>query len=149
MKRAKQCSTIACTAGLMAALVLTPAGCGGGDGPEMGRVTGTISLDGQPLTKGVVNFQPVASGNPANGTIGPDGTYSLTTFEPGDGAQVGNYLVTVSVRDEKKVQNFIPKTPPPPPKSYIPVKYESPKTSELSTQVKPGLNPISFDLKSK
>src|SRR5690606_23808547 len=44
--------------GLAAMLLL--AGCGGADGPELASVSGTVTLNGQPLPHAVVQFQPTS-----------------------------------------------------------------------------------------
>lgn len=134
-----------------AAVVLAgmAAGCGGTDGPELARVTGTVSYQGTPLTKGTISFQPTdPNGNPAVGTIESDGTYSLQTTEPGDGARLGSYNVAIrSVEGEPEVPlDYIPKKKPPAPKSLIPEKYANPMVSGLTATVESGSNTINFDL---
>ena len=60
------------------ALALGLSGCAGGLYP----VRGTVTLDdGTPLTKGLVVFERVGGGTPitARGSVGPDGTYELST----------------------------------------------------------------------
>jgi hypothetical protein len=64
-------------------------------GPATAKVSGTVTLDGKPLAFGSVMFQGVAGGQPAAGNIQPDGTFELTTFNPGDGALVGSHRVRV------------------------------------------------------
>jgi hypothetical protein len=83
-------------------LTMTLAGCGGG-GPTYVPVTGTVKYsDGTVPTGDIasITFQP-ASAAPdtkgASGTIKPDGTFSLTTVTPGDGARPGEYIVQVNV----------------------------------------------------
>lgn len=79
------------------ALVALP-GCGGSGTadthPVNGKVTGP---DGSPLSGGMVSFDGVgAKGHKATGEIGPDGSYTLSTLEPGDGAPEGEYNITVA-----------------------------------------------------
>src|SRR4051794_39512672 len=83
--------------GLGLALVfgLFATGCGSG-GPAMGRVSGTVKVDGQPLTKGTVTFVSTDGQRPnATGAIDSNGNYTLQTTEPGDGAVVGSYKVAI------------------------------------------------------
>ena len=76
------------TAGLLALL----AGCGGG--PEIVPVSGKVTIDGQPLTKGVI--QVIAEGyRPAMGDIQADGSFTLTTDKPNDGCVRGNHKVAI------------------------------------------------------
>ena len=69
------------------------AGCGSGQ-PETAPVEGTVRLSGEPVTSGRVTFYP-EQGRPATGHIGADGTYTLTTFDEGDGALLGKHRVTI------------------------------------------------------
>lgn len=78
------------TIGVMVAALL---GCGP-SGPELGRVTGRVMMEGQPVTAGSVSFWP-GDGRPARGSIAEDGTYELTTFKRNDGALVGEHRVTI------------------------------------------------------
>jgi hypothetical protein len=85
--------------GLLFAVLLT--GCGAG--PEYVPVTGTVKFADGTVPKGdapAITFQPVATGpkvKGASGTIAEDGTFTLQTLNPGDGAQPGDYKVTVHV----------------------------------------------------
>ena len=86
---------------LLLALVFT--GCGRGD-PHV-PVTGTVKFSDGSVPKGDVasiTFQP-ASGGPgtkgASSLIAEDGSFSLRTLKPGDGALPGDYQVTVHVVD--------------------------------------------------
>jgi hypothetical protein len=68
---------------------------------ELAEVTGKVSIDGQPFSEGKVMFAPVAksgeinAGRPAFGKLTPDGTFTLGTYGPGDGAVIGEHWVTV------------------------------------------------------
>jgi hypothetical protein len=122
-----------------------PQGCNK-TGPEMARVTGRVTYDGKPVPKGTISFQAVTpGGRNATGMIEPDGSYTLQTEQPGDGAQLGDYHVGISARDDV-VLDYTPPTPIPP-KWLVPEKYENPKTSDLKATVKSGRNDIPFDLK--
>jgi hypothetical protein len=148
------------SAGLMASLVVFAAlGCGSGD--ELARrypVSGTVTYNGKPVPKGSINFLPNdPNGRAAGGDI-VEGTYSLTTQDPGDGAIPGQYKVTVTATDvdvSKEVsqakqkgmiisQDQIAKAKR---TNLIPSKYSIAETSGLTAQVKEGANPIDFDLK--
>jgi hypothetical protein len=80
--------------GIWIGLALAAAGCGDGR-PERVPVSGIVLIDGKPATTGHIQFVP--RGNPwARGTIGPDGRFTLTTFEEGDGCVLGDHRVAVS-----------------------------------------------------
>jgi hypothetical protein len=78
------------------------AGCGR-SGPTYVAVTGTVKYSDGTVPKGdmaSITFQPTSVGTDskgASGSINPDGTFSLTTINPGDGARPGDYVVNVNV----------------------------------------------------
>ncbi|MCH5373930.1 MAG: carboxypeptidase-like regulatory domain-containing protein, partial [Planctomycetes bacterium] len=61
----------------------------------MAKVTGIVTLDGEPLEGAKVIFQP-KKGQPAAGITDGKGRYSLTTLENHDGAVPGQYRVIIS-----------------------------------------------------
>jgi hypothetical protein len=69
--------------------------CGCDRGPVVAKVSGRVTFAGKPVTRGQIMFQSDL-GRPAIGEIGPDGGYSLTTYDAGDGAIVGNHVVTIT-----------------------------------------------------
>src|SRR5262249_28384104 len=71
---------------------LLGSGCGGD--PPVGRVTGKVTYAGKVVTQGKMVFYPEA-GRAAIGEIATDGTYTLTTFRPDDGALVGKHRVSI------------------------------------------------------
>jgi hypothetical protein len=75
------------------ALLLLLCGCGEGR-PTRVPVSGVVLLDGQPLTRGHVRFVP-PNDRASSGDIGPDGRFTLSCFEIGDGAVVGQHQVAV------------------------------------------------------
>ena len=81
--------------GLMAGLLV---GCGPAK-PELFPVSGTVKLNGKPLTTGSVQF--IGQGlRPASGQINADGTFKLAT-DGQDGCAAGVHKVLV--RDRKSV----------------------------------------------
>ena len=130
----------------MAALVLlTLVGCGR-SGPEMASVSGRVTFEGKPVPKGTIAFKPVApNGRTATGAIGPDGSYTLQTEEADDGAQLGEYVVTISAHDEPLL-DYTPAQPVKP-KLLVPAQYEDPEKSGLKKTVVRGSNVFNFDLK--
>ena len=52
-------------------------GCGGGRGPQLGSVTGTITLNGEPLPGVSVTFIPEDQGSPSYGGTDLNGVYRL------------------------------------------------------------------------
>jgi hypothetical protein len=122
-------------------------GCGA-SGPTMGRVSGTVKVDGQPLTKGTVTFIATDGQRPnATGTISSSGTYTLQTTEPGDGAVVGSYKVAISDVDSSTLNTALPGMPPPVSKSAISKVYLDANSSGLTANVEAGSNTKDFELK--
>jgi hypothetical protein len=136
----------------VAVAIVTVSGCSGSNLPPVGQVGGVVTLDGQPLTKGHVQFMPDSSkgtkGRMAVGLIGADGRFKLTAFKPGDGALVGFHKVVIIC--EEDMPAFDPKVAPPPPKSLIPVRYTDANTSGFTAEVKSaGKNDFTFALESR
>jgi hypothetical protein len=75
---------------LLAGTVCLVAGCG-----QPGKVSGVVTLDGAPLSTGVITFNPAVSGPSAYGAIGADGRYELRTGATA-GLAAGEYVVTVA-----------------------------------------------------
>ncbi len=132
-------------------------GCGGtAERPPMGRVHGKVTYDGKLVDKGRVTFSPTSGegdsgGTSAMGPIESDGSYSLTTFNTGDGALVGQHIVTVVIPTEDIVALNKPgadgSIPYKLPKELIPKKYTDPKQSPLRNTVVAGDNTLNIDLK--
>lgn len=70
-------------------------------GPLVVPVTGKVLYNGTPLEFGSVTFQP-RSGQPAQGKIQGDGTFTLSTFEPNDGAVVGPHKVRIACYESQR-----------------------------------------------
>jgi hypothetical protein len=98
-------------------------------------VKGKVTYKGQPLTKGKVHFEPDGGyGRPANGELKADGTFVLTTFQPGDGVVAGEHRVSVTGTGPRTSKELVPK------------KYLSGDTSKLTAQVDSDHTEFNFDL---
>jgi hypothetical protein len=141
------------------ALLLTLlCGCGSGL-PERGKVTGKVTFNGKPVPEGTVTFYP-ATGRSASGRIQPDGTYTLTTFDEGDGAIVGPNDVTIeAVRfaGAPRAKSFeeeiatvkgakVSSSGAMNAQWLVPEKYSIRGQSGLTREVKSGTNTIDFTL---
>lgn len=124
---------------LVALVVLS--GCS----PNAATVTGTVTLDGQPLKMGDVSFHP-ASGNGAvaYGKIDGSGKYVVSTGDE-TGLAPGQYAVTVvateAIAEPTGNVEVIPKV-------LTPLKYNTPETTDIKVEVKQGANDIPIELKS-
>lgn len=83
-------------AALLACLA-SVAGCSSGDQPDLGLVTGRITLNGEPLPNVEVAFQP-ENGRPSYGETDEDGNYELTYIRDTKGAKVGTHRVLVRTK---------------------------------------------------
>ena len=63
-------------------------------GPRLVPVSGKVLIDGQPLTYGFIQVMP-ENERVATGTIGQDGTFTLSTYEDNDGAVLGKHKAAV------------------------------------------------------
>ena len=139
-------------------------GCGGGSGRTAATVpvTGTVTLDGAPVAGAIVAFAPKAQGvSAAFGTTDASGQFTLTTVQPGDGAMVGSYDVTVTKTTAPAGAASGPSDYDPDsqdsvdaayaehyaseeegadtePKDLLPTKYKDAATSELKAEVTAG-----------
>ena len=135
---------------------LTLVGCD--SGPRMAPVHGIVTVKGKPISEGDIMFYP-SSGRPAMGQIGEDGSYSLTTTTPGDGAQIGEYVVTIEAVEVTEAA--------PPPTSLeeeiemgrqgrapteatvrwlVPEEFADRTTTPLKATVKDGDNKLDFEI---
>lgn len=69
-------------------------GCSGSR-PDRAAVSGVIVYQGKPVSNVVVTFHPTAGGRPGVATTDAEGKFRLTTFEAGDGAVLGEHVVTI------------------------------------------------------
>jgi len=126
---------------LIILLLCSCAGCNG----SPASVSGTVSLDGKPLDRGMVSFQPRSGGQLATGTIQSNGRYSLSTNRE-QGLQAGEYIATVILRERGEESEI--GGPPMPGKYIVPREYSSTETSGLNYQVTSGKNTIHIELNS-
>lgn len=116
------------------------AGCSKPDHPQVGRVSGVVTLDGKPLAGATVMFQPL-EGRASIGTTDDAGRYSLTYLDGVPGAKVGPHKVII--RTEVPGEDG----QPPIVKEKLPKRYHD--QTELTAEVKPGTNTFDFPLTSR
>jgi hypothetical protein len=120
---------------LAAAFVLAP-GCGNKEPRQpVFPVHGRVLFHGQPAANALVVFHPLTTDEKdpirPRGQVQPDGTFTLSTYQSGDGAPAGDYRVTVELwlssanADEG-------------PSNRLPAKYANPQTSGLTARVEAG-----------
>ena len=135
---------------VMALAVL--AGCGSGDGLPRERVSGKVTLDGQPLPSGSIQFLPLGGGDAkkpalAAGATIVDGAFDISRES---GLTPSKYAVSIT---SASAGSAGPASGAPGPaqaaaKEAIPEKYN--KNSTLTAEVMAnGANTFTFDLTSK
>jgi len=124
-------------------LLILLAGCAPDTGGRL-PVTGTISLKGQPIDQGTINFsaKPGTEGGFAGALI-QDGKYSIPASQ---GLMPGIYQVRISAPvPGTAVAETAPGESGPPAQDRVPPRYNSQTTLEF--EVKAGLkNEFSFDV---
>jgi len=129
---------------LFTALFLT-AGCDRGDRPELGTVSGTVTLDGRPLPYALLEFQP-ERGRISYGCTDSVGRYRLIYIRNIGGAKVGRHSVSISTLRQAEASGPDGKPIPASPE-LVPKKYNTETT--LRAEVKAGNNTFDFALQSK
>lgn len=83
---------------MFAIILFGACGCGGGGAgrPDLVPVTGTVMYNGKPIAGASVSFWKEGAPRPAAGITDSDGKFSLSMFDPNDGAMVGENVITVS-----------------------------------------------------
>jgi hypothetical protein len=148
---------------LSVAAVVIAGGCSSDDSglDRRYKVTGMVTYKGQPLSKGGITFEPAGKGRFATGDI-ENGSYSLTTSTPGDGALPGDYKIVIVASDvdiaamAKKTGGQLHQGDEAhvkaikEAKSLVPQKYNRSETSGLKASVTAGgTNKFDFDLKDE
>ena len=125
----------------MLAVALLIAGCKD-NGLE--KVTGTVTLDDQPLADASVEFLPVdPMGSTASGRTDDSGDFVMEFSRSEVGVAAGEYTVSISTFDIADPQNDIAAKP-----EQVPAIYNK-KTELTATVVDGEKNHFEFDLKGK
>lgn len=133
-------------------LTLQLTGCGRvNDQPELGQVTGTVTLDGAPLKGIEVVFFP-DSGRPARGKTDAEGKYELRYIREVFGTKVGHNRVEIAPNEEDSEgddssENDSAKQTRKRGKVKIPARYNT--ETVLEADVQPYENVFDFKLESK
>jgi hypothetical protein len=121
---------------LFASLALI--GCGN-DGPPLGRVSGTVKLNGEPLGEASIEFQP-DEGSPSYGLTDEDGEYELLYTTDRKGAMLGKHTVRISTYKALPSEDGSRKEVP----ELVPAEYNAEST--LVREVESGGQTMDFDL---
>jgi hypothetical protein len=128
---------------------LSSATCGCGPDNPLGRkaLSGTVTLDGSPLEKGTIEFQPL-DGGVQSGDLISEGKYSIPAHQ---GATPGKYrVVIIDTYDTPPMkEGQMPGDDlPPPPKGKIPPSWNS-KSQQTIEVKKEGPFKFDFDVVTK
>lgn len=112
-------------------------------GPVTVPVTGTVTLDGEPVEGATVGFRP-AEGTPGTGTTDASGEFTLNASPGQNGVTVYKSEVVgeTAAAGEEATGTEIET------KSLLPIKYSAVEGSGLSFDVQPGMAPVTIELKS-
>jgi hypothetical protein len=108
-------------------------------GPELGRVSGKVTLDGKPVPNAFITFEPQSQGRPSTTKSDKDGNYELQFNPTESGALVGKHHVRVSTADQTSDGANVPE--------LIPEAYRS-ENGFIPVTVDSGTNTINLELKS-
>jgi hypothetical protein len=111
-------------------------GCSPARQPPLGRVSGTVSLDGETLANATVRFTPTGPGRTSEGTTDADGRYELRYLRDIPGANIDQHTVRITTASEANGG-----------RERLPRRYNS--HSQLEARVVAGTNSLDFDLRSQ
>ena len=121
----------------------------GGDG-DRAAVTGTVTLDGEPLEAGTIVFEPIeGTQSPAAGAPITKGAFEIARA---GGPMAGTYRVKINA-PRKTGKKIVAGSPAPPGTlvdevvEAVPARYNS--ASEERAEIRSGTNKVKFDLQSK
>ena len=134
------------TLSVLVALALAPIVAGCGRGEVLGRITGKVTFQGEPVSEGIILFRNKPKAIYMTADLKPDGTYVVRRAS-GEGLPPGDYEVMIQPPLEDAPMG--PALEPPKIKPYpnIPQKYRSYESSGLSVTVHEGENPFDVDMK--
>jgi hypothetical protein len=119
-------------------------GCGGE--MKVAPVAGTVTLDGQPLERASVLFQPDHGGRPSFAVTDPSGNYRLLYSMNEEGAEVGAATVKITTRLQAEDANGEYRDNAPRATERVPARYAK---EPVKVTVEPKSNTINIDLTSK
>jgi hypothetical protein len=127
----------------------------GPSGPRPVPVSGTVTVDGQPMAGASVMFMPQSEGRPGVGVTDEAGKFRLTSGSSQEGVLPGPYKVTVTLH---KVTGFVTDkdglsggiAPGGIHEQWlVPQRYSRPQTSGLTAEVRDGMEPVKLALTAK
>jgi hypothetical protein len=116
-------------------------GCGQSAPPRVPvfPVQGKVEVNGKPAAGALVVLHPKGESNapPARAEVSADGSFSTSTYAPGDGAAEGDYVVTVEwFKPVLKNDNYVVGP------NLVPEQYSMPQTSQIEVHVAAQTNQL-------
>ncbi|WP_417848442.1 carboxypeptidase-like regulatory domain-containing protein [Thalassoglobus sp.] len=106
-------------------------GCGSKNPLNRQSVSGTVTLNGQPVESGSIEFQPQGAKGTMSGAVIADGKYSIATAQ---GLPPGNYTVRIYSADETAEREEVPGESNKLAVEKIPAKYNTESTLTKSVE---------------
>ena len=141
------------------AVSVSQLGCNGGDEwtakrPKVYRASGVLKMDGVPLDEATVVYHSQSHDLAAQGITDKVGSFTLTTFNNGDGAVEGKHKVVITKRTyEKKKTKFDSPTEKSEaliPKDLLPIRYSLSTSTDVEVKVvSKGTNNATIEISSK
>jgi hypothetical protein len=119
------------------AAILCATGCGGPDIDTV-KVTGKVTVAGQPVKDIIVSLLPDAGGPVSRGITDASGNFTLSTLSSGDGAIPGKYKVSFGVASTGEPPPSDLTTSAATPSIPFNTKYSSAETSGITADVAAG-----------
>ena len=113
-------------------------------GPSLGIVTGTVTLDGEPVSHGCILFSDASQGIFMTADLRSDGSYEVIRAE-GRGLPLGTYQVAITPRAFDLPVGGSSAAPSQPPSAIL-AKYQDVATSGLKLSVRPEINFYNVDM---
>ena len=138
--------------------------CGCKKGPPMGKITGTVTYNGEPLKTGVIVFD-VEGARQGRAEVENGKIVKASTYDNNDGISIGKAKISITSYEYTQtsappvVSRQNPNRPdtggglssysPPKITSNLPQKYANPHISGLSATIEKGENTITLELSDK
>ncbi len=109
--------------------VLALSGCGR-SGPDLVRVRGKVTWEGQPVGIGDITFVPISGSQPAIGRFSPDGTFELRSHAGRTGIEPGEYRVAIRSYEGSFIEGNV--------RYLVPEQFFHTETSNLTATIPAG-----------
>jgi hypothetical protein len=110
---------------------------------DLGQVSGTVTLDDEPLADALVLFTPMTGGRPTGGRTDSSGRYTLVYDRSDSGAILGEHFVEITTADEIANDDDTVTVI----EEKLPIRYN--RESELRADVKEGSQTFDWELTSE